>query len=162
MAQQEITNATINRNEFVMNQTGNNMSTNQLNKVESFPAWLLDMFSCIDKKDFAGARKYIADNVVIEFAHYNFTGVDQVIKSIGGFDVQFKQYHHGIEQVWQGDGVVMFGGHLTFVIADGSSHSTPFWNIFTMAADNAQQVVKASACFDMATVPPNYWLKATG
>jgi hypothetical protein len=81
------------------------MSTNQLNKVESFPAWLLDMFSCIDKKDFAGARKYIADNVVIEFAHYNFTGVDQVIKSIGGFDVQFKQYHHGIEQVWQGDGV---------------------------------------------------------
>jgi hypothetical protein len=137
------------------------MNTNQLNKVEAFPAWLVDMFSCIDKKDFAGARKYIADNVVFEFAHYHFTGVAQLVKSIGGFDAQFKQYRHGIEQVWQGDGVVMFGGHLTFVIADGSSHSTPFWNIFTMAADNPQLVIKASAIFDMSTVPSNYWPKVT-
>jgi hypothetical protein len=75
------------------------MSAQQLNKVESFPTWLVEMFSCIDKKDFAGARKFIADNVVIEFAHYKFTGVDQFLKSIGGFDAQFSQYHHGIEQV---------------------------------------------------------------
>ena len=120
------------------------------------------MFACIDKKDFQGARKYMADDVVIEFAHYTFKGADQFIKTVGGFDVQFAEYHHGIEQVWQGDGVVMFGGHLTFVLADGSSHATPFWNIFTMAADNPQKVVKGSAIFDMATVPPNYWPKVTG
>ena len=105
------------------------------------------MFACIDKKDFAGARKYLADNVVFEFAHYTFKGAAQMIKNIGGFDVQFAEYHHGIEQVWQGEGVVMFGGHLRFVLKDGSSHSTPFWNIFTMAADNPQQVVKGSALF---------------
>jgi len=137
------------------------MSTNQLNKLESIPAWLGDMFSRIDKKDFAGARKYMADNVIMEFAHYNLTGPDQLIKTVGEFDVQFAQYHHSIEQVWQGDGVVMFGGHLTFVLDDGFSHATPFWNIFIMAADNTQKVVKGSAIFDMATVPPTYWPKVT-
>ncbi|MGA3318683.1 MAG: nuclear transport factor 2 family protein [Candidatus Korobacteraceae bacterium] len=137
------------------------MSTNQLNKLDSVPAWLGGMFACIDKKDFAGASKYLADDVVFEFGHYTFKGADQIINNVGGFDVQFAEYHHGIEQVWQGDGVVMFGGHLRFVLKDGSSHSTPFWNIFTMAADNPQKVVKGSALFDMSTVPPNYWPKVT-
>ena len=83
------------------------------------------------------------------------------MENVGEFDVQFAEYHHGIEQVWQGEGVVMFGvGRLRFVLKDGSSHTTPFWNIFTMAADNPQKVVKGSALFDLSTVPPNCWPKA--
>ena len=136
------------------------MSLNQLNKLESVPAWLGGMFACIDKKDFQGARKFMADDAVFEFAHYTFKGTDQIVENVGEFDVQFAEYHHGIEQVWQGEGVVMFGGHLRFVLKDGSSHTTPFWNIFTMAADNPQKVVKGSALFDLSTVPPNCWPKA--
>lgn len=137
------------------------MSAKQLVKLEFIPAWLGDMFARIDKKDFHGARHYLADDVVIEFAHYTFKGADQFMKNVGGFAAQFEEYHHGIEQVWQGDGLVMFGGHLRFVLQDGSSHATPFWNIFIMAADNPQKVVKGSAIFDMATVPPNYWPTVT-
>ena len=72
-----------------------------------------------------------------------------------------REASRGIEQVWQGDGLVMFGGHFRFVLQDGSSPATPFWNIFIMAADNPQKVVKGSAIFDMATVPPNYWPTVT-
>jgi hypothetical protein len=140
---------------------GNQLAQDQLTKLASVPAWLMDMFSRIDKKDFQGARNYMADDIVIEFAHYTLNGADQFIKTVGWFDVQFMQYRHGIEQVWQGEGVVMFGGHLVFVLADGSNHTTPFWNIFITAKDNPQKVVKGSAIFDMATVPQSYWPKMT-
>jgi hypothetical protein len=135
-------------------------SATQMTKVASFPAWLVDMFSCIDKKDFAGARKYLADDLTVEFAHYKFKGIDQVIKGIGGVDAQFFSTNHGIEQVWQGEGVVMFGGQLTFVLTEGSQPLvTPFWDIFIMATDNPQKVVSIAAIFDFATVPQSYWPK---
>jgi len=39
-------------------------------KLDAVPAWLGGMFACIDKKDVQGARKYLADEAVFEFAHY--------------------------------------------------------------------------------------------
>ena len=58
------------------------MPQDQLTKLASVPAWLLDMFSRIDKKDFQGARNYMADDVVIEFAHYIFKGAEQLMRLI--------------------------------------------------------------------------------
>ena len=141
-----------------MNEKGTTSAT-QMNKLASIPAWLGDMFSCIDKKDFAGARKYIADDITVEFAHYTFKGLDPAM-AIGGFDAQFFSTDHGIEQVWQGEGVVMFGGHLAFVLTGGSQAlSTPFWDIFIMAKDDPQKVVSLSTIFDTATVPESYYPK---
>jgi hypothetical protein len=60
-------------------------------KRDKLPGWLGDMFSLIDKKDLAGAKAFLADDVEIRFAHYQVQGADQVIKFAGGIDVQFSK-----------------------------------------------------------------------
>jgi hypothetical protein len=64
---------------------------NTLIERDRMPGWLGDKFSLIDKKDLAGAKAFVADDVEIRFAHYQLQGADQFIKFVGGFDVQFSK-----------------------------------------------------------------------
>ncbi len=74
---------------------------NTLIERDTIPGWLGDMFSLIDKKDLAGAKAFVADDVEIRFPHYQLQGAVQFFKFVGGFDVQFSEYHHASEQIWE-------------------------------------------------------------
>ena len=137
------------------------MEDNALIKRDKMPDWLGNMFSMIDKKDLAGAKAFLADDVKFHFAHYQLKGVDQFFKFVGGFDAQFSEYHHAIEQIWEGKNVVMFGGHLSMVIDDGTTVTTPFWNIVEKSPDGREKAVRFYAIFSMAAFPLKYWQHLT-
>ena len=132
------------------------MDDNTLVKRDKLPDWLGKMFAMIDKKNLAGAKAFLADDVEIHFAHYQLKGPDQFFEFVGKFDAQFSEYHHAIEQIWEGKNVVLFGGHLSMVIEDGTSVTTPFWNVFEKSPDG-EKAVRFFAIFSMAAFPLKYW-----
>lgn len=133
------------------------MDTNTLAKVDKMPDWVADLFKKIDKKDFAGAKAYMADDIELYFAHFQLRGLDQFLKVVGAFDNQFPEYHHLINEVWDGPELVMFGGTLQMQLEDGSIIETPFWNRFYKSLDGQHKFVKAFAMFSMGAFPPKYW-----
>ncbi len=55
----------------------------------------------------------------------------------------------------------MFGGQLSMVIDDGTTVSTPFWNIVEKSPDGREKVVRFYALFSMAAFPLKYWQHST-
>ena len=133
------------------------MDENTLIKRDKMPDWLGKMFTMIDKKDMAGAKAFLADDVDFQWAHYQLKGRDPAIKFVGGFNAQFSEYHHDIEQIWEGKSMLMFGGHLRFVIDDGTTVRTPFVNIFEMSPDGQVKIVRFQAILSVAAFPLKYW-----
>ena len=125
------------------------------------PDWLGKMFTAIDKKDFATAKAFLADDVDFYWANYHLKGRDPAIKFVGGFNSQFSEYHHDIEYIWEGKSMLMFGGNLRFVIDDGTSVITPFVNIFEMSPDGHEKIVRFQAILSVAAFPLKYWQHLT-
>jgi hypothetical protein len=133
------------------------MDDNTLTRRDKLPDWLGKMFAMIDKKDLAGAKAFLTEDLEMNFAHYQLKGADQFLEFVGGFDAQFSEYHHAIEQVWEGKNEVLFGGHLSMVIDDGTTVTTPFWNIVKKSPDDREKVAVFHAIFSMAAFPLKYW-----
>lgn len=79
------------------------------------PDWIQDMFKQIDSKDLKGASAYFTDDCDSHFMHFSLQASRRgILRSGVHLDAQFKQYHHHLEECWDGPDVVMFGGRVEF------------------------------------------------
>ena len=123
------------------------------------PDWVADMFRKVDRKDQKAASAYFTDDCDFHFGHFHLLeGPAGVFKFMGTFNAQFPEYHHLIDEVWAGPGLVEFGGRLQFWIDDGTLVETPFYNRFFIDNSSGQpKIFKGNALVDLTALPSKYW-----
>jgi hypothetical protein len=122
------------------------------------PDWVAEMFKKIDAKDLEGAKAYSADDCDSYFGHFHVQeGPDGFLNFLGVFDAQFSEYHHLIDECWDGPEAVMFGGMVQFHTPDGEIYETPYWNRFYKAPGGQNKIVKAFFMGSMGKLPPKCW-----
>ncbi len=133
------------------------VSTSTLTK-GPVPAWIADMFKRIDAKDLKGAAQYFDPNCDSYFTHFHCKpGGEGFVSLVSTFDAQFKEYHHQLAECWDGPEVVMFGGMVEFVLQDGTSYKTPYWNRFYKAPGGQEKIVRAFFMGSIGLLPEQYW-----
>ena len=110
------------------------MDTNTMVK-GPIPDWIADMFKKIDAKDLKGASAYFTDDCDSYFTHFHCKpGGEGFCSLVSAFDAQFAEYHHHLDECWNGPECVMFGGRVEFKLPDGTLFETPYQGSLRVAS----------------------------
>ena len=100
------------------------------------PAWVQALFAAIDAKDLNGFLAHLDDNATFRFGNADaVSGKAAIGEAVDGFFQSIASVEHSLSGVWEAPGSLCCHGHSRYVRHDGSDLTTPFANVFYLAAD---------------------------
>jgi len=127
-----------------------------LEKSDSLPKFLQEMFVYIDKGDFETLKTYFSDDFRLYFCHYLLDGVERAIGFVGAFDKRLPKYQHVMGDIFVGDNLTIFDGVLKVWLEDGTLIETPYYDKIVVDPDSGK-ITTMYAILSIAAVPEEYW-----
>lgn len=100
------------------------------------PAWVGDLFACIDRRDAAGFADFLTKDGVFRFGSASpVVGRAAIAESVGQFFAAIGGLRHRITLTVNLPSQFICRGEATYTRLDGSEITLPFANIFEMDGD---------------------------
>lgn len=104
------------------------------------PAWVVDLFKSIDRKDVDMFVSFLTEDATFQFGNAPpITGRESIREVVAQFFSGIERLEHRIVDTWALQEVVICKGEVTYTRHDGSLLAVPFANILKLSNNHIHE-----------------------